>query len=336
MTKDNIILAAIEIISESGVHGLTTKVLAEKQKISESILYKHFKSLDDVLIEVVNYFARFDIMIENTVSSKNISYKKKIIEYIKSFVELYESYPDLASILLHCETLMRFEHTKDLIIMVINRRSNFIKKNVEKGLKIMVEAAETLAQGDINADISANTKDEVGDLAQSFRNMIDNIRNQVRIAERIAEGDLTVDVGVRSDRDILNIKFKEIVDKNNVVFSNVISAAEQVAAGSKQLSDSSMELSQGASEQAGSIEELTASIEEIDSQTKVNAQNAEKANDYAKDVKSNAAQGETQMNAMLGAMKEINESSANISKIIKVIDEIAMIIDEFFKKEKVL
>jgi methyl-accepting chemotaxis protein len=84
-----------------------------------------------------------------------------------------------------------------------------------------------------------------------------------------------------------------------------------------------MALSQGATEQASSIEELTASIEEISAQTKLNAQNATQAKNLAETAKDNAVQGNSRMKEMLKAMGEINDASGNISKIIKVIDEIA-------------
>jgi methyl-accepting chemotaxis protein len=105
--------------------------------------------------------------------------------------------------------------------------------------------------------------------------------------------------------------------------SNITIASEQVANGARQISDSSMALSQGATEQASSIEELSASIEEISSQTRRNAENAEEADKLAAAVRSNAEQCTAQMAEMLRAMEEINVSSSNISKIIKVIDDIA-------------
>jgi methyl-accepting chemotaxis protein len=84
-----------------------------------------------------------------------------------------------------------------------------------------------------------------------------------------------------------------------------------------------MSLSQGATEQASSIEELTASIEEIASQTRANAGNAEKAKEIATSAFQNAQVGNQQMGEMLTSMRDINEASTNISKIIKVIDDIA-------------
>ncbi|MCK9216650.1 MAG: methyl-accepting chemotaxis protein [Firmicutes bacterium] len=199
----------------------------------------------------------------------------------------------------------------------------FISRIISNPVKEMVEAADVLAQGDVNVDIRTNTKDEIGNLASSFRGMIANIREQARVAEKIAAGDLTVDVKVRSEKDLLNQKFFEIVEKNNEIMSNIVNASEQVAAGSKQVSDSSMALSQGAAEQASSVEELTASLEEVSSQTDINAKNAGNANELAEAAKNNAIDGNSKMQEMVKAMEEINESSANISKIIKVIDDIA-------------
>lgn len=151
------------------------------------------------------------------------------------------------------------------------------------------------------------------------------VRKLVLVADKVAEGDLDVSIEVNSRDELGNLAqaFDTMAKNVNDVMTDINSASEQVATGAKQVSDSSMALSQGATEQASSIEELTASIEEISSQTKQNAQNANQANTLAEDVKSNAVEGNGQMKLMLKAMEEINDASSNISKIIKVIDEIA-------------
>ena len=74
---------------------------------------------------------------------------------------------------------------------------------------------------------------------------------------------------------------------------------------------------------ASAIQQLTASIEEVAAETKRNAQNANEANERAIEVRTNAEVGNSQMKKMVTAMVEINDSSNNISKIIKVIDDIA-------------
>lgn len=147
----------------------------------------------------------------------------------------------------------------------------------------------------------------------------------VLVAEKIADGNLDVEVGItsRDEVGILGQAFQKMADNINDVMSNISFASEQVSAGARQVSDSSIALSQGATEQASSIEELTAALEEISSQTKLNAENADKADELARVVKENAIHGNSQMQEMLKAMEEINDSSQNISKIIKVIDDIA-------------
>lgn len=199
----------------------------------------------------------------------------------------------------------------------------FISRIISKPVGKMVEAADKLAMGDVNVNVETDTRDEIGSLAESFGRMIANIQRQALAVERIAAGDLTIEVDVRSENDLLGKKLFEMVEKNNEILTNINNAAEQVASGSKQVSDSSIALSQGATEQASSIEELTASLEEISSQTKLNAENANEASELAEASKSNALKGNNQMKEMLKAIEEINDASANISKIIKVIDDIA-------------
>jgi methyl-accepting chemotaxis protein len=160
----------------------------------------------------------------------------------------------------------------------------YISRLISKPIGQIVDAAKRIAKGDLNIELNINSKDEVGILAVAFEEMANNI---------------------------------------DEVMSNISVASEQVATGSKQMSDSSMSLSQGATEQASSIEELTASLEEISSQTNHNAESANEANVIAETAKENAINGNEQMKNMLKAMEEINSSSTNISKIIKVIDEIA-------------
>lgn len=113
-----------------------------------------------------------------------------------------------------------------------------------------------------------------------------------------------------------SLRFCEVIRNINV-------SASQVAEGSQQIASGSQNLSQGSAEQASSIEELTSSIAEIASQTKENATNASIAKSLSDKVQNEAVAGNSQMKQMVGAMKEINESSANIAKIIKVIEDIA-------------
>lgn len=151
------------------------------------------------------------------------------------------------------------------------------------------------------------------------------VQQVVDAAGRIAGGDLTTEVAIKSKDEIgvLAKSFNAMAEHLNQTMGAINQAAEQVAAGAQQIAASGEVLSQGSTEQASSIEEVTASMTEVSSQTKQNAISANQANELAVEAKDQAVRGNEQMEQMVRAMAEINESSANISKIIKVIDEIA-------------
>jgi methyl-accepting chemotaxis protein len=141
----------------------------------------------------------------------------------------------------------------------------------------------------------------------------------------VAGGDLGAYVAgdYRGDHQMLKNGLNDTLDSLNEILGQVAIATDQVASGSRQVSDSSQSLSQGATEQAASLEEITASMTEMASQTKQNAENASQANQLASSARDSAEKGNLLMQDMVKAMADIDDSSQNISKIIKAIDEIA-------------
>ena len=99
--------------------------------------------------------------------------------------------------------------------------------------------------------------------------------------------------------------------------------SNQVAGAAGQVSSSSQSLAEGASEQAASLEETSSSLEELSSMTRRNSENAQKANELAKQSRTAADKGVGDMQSMNAAMEAIKNSSDDIAKIIKTIDEIA-------------
>jgi methyl-accepting chemotaxis protein len=99
--------------------------------------------------------------------------------------------------------------------------------------------------------------------------------------------------------------------------------AGQVASAAGQVSSASQSLAQGTSQQAASLEETSASTEEINSMTRKNAESSRSAADSMAETAQRIAEANQNLEQMMISMKEINTSSDKISKIIKVIDEIA-------------
>ncbi|HTW64716.1 MAG TPA: methyl-accepting chemotaxis protein [Bryobacteraceae bacterium] len=105
--------------------------------------------------------------------------------------------------------------------------------------------------------------------------------------------------------------------------SELTEGAGQVSSASAQVASSSQSLAQGSSEQAASLEETSASSEEITSMTRKNAENSATAATLMADVDQRVQEGNRTLEEMMQSMREITGSSDKISKIIKVIDEIA-------------
>lgn len=100
-------------------------------------------------------------------------------------------------------------------------------------------------------------------------------------------------------------------------------SSDQLRGAAGQVSAASQTLAQGSSEQAASLEETSASVEELSSMTKRNAESAQQAKELSNQTRSAADLCAADMDEMNHAMDEIKTSSADISKIIKTIDEIA-------------
>jgi methyl-accepting chemotaxis protein len=104
---------------------------------------------------------------------------------------------------------------------------------------------------------------------------------------------------------------------------SLMEGSDQVAAASSQVSAASQSLAEGATEQAAGLEETSSSLEEMSSMTKQNADNAQQANHLAGDARKAAENGTAAVAKMTRAIDDIQKSSTETAKIIKVIDEIA-------------
>jgi len=105
--------------------------------------------------------------------------------------------------------------------------------------------------------------------------------------------------------------------------SSLGEASTQVAAAADQVSSASQQLASGASEQASSLEETSASLNEMASMAKRNSEGAKRANELARVARKSADTGAADMEQMRVSISAIKDSSDDIAKIIKTIDEIA-------------
>ena len=211
----------------------------------------------------------------------------------------------------------------------------FTLVSVRKPLKKISAFAGKLEEGDLGltsnsqSRIDVRSSDEIGTLARTMEHYNEKLKGYIgEIRDRmngLSEGDLTTESVYEFHGDFIIIKdsINRTVKNLRTTLGEVNKSAVQVSAGSKQIADGSQTLAQGATEQASSVDELSSSIAEIARKTKENAEMADQAARLANTIMGNAEKGSQQMDAMTTAVKDINAASRSISKVIKVIDDIA-------------
>lgn len=157
--KDSIILSAIEIINDVGIHELSVRELANRQNVTEPALYRHFKSKQEILAAVLDYYSGFDAMIADSIIQRNLNAKDAIIFFMRSFAENFENYPPLTAISMAYD-LLGYDTVLGPKIKAI-----FLFR--------LETLTRLIAQGQANREITANFQPE--DLAQIILGMGDSI-----------------------------------------------------------------------------------------------------------------------------------------------------------------
>lgn len=215
---------------------------------------------------------------------------------------------------------------------------NKIKKSVNNLAKVINEDVvgnfdkiiAAVDRGDLDVHISCEN------LTGTWCSIVNSVNSLItKYNEPIAEAievltklenrnfDCSVEGDYEGDFGKIKTALNRTIDALNNAMGSVNSSAVQVNSAAGQVSSASQSLSEGTTEQASSLEEISSSVEEISSQSRANAESANQAADITKIADTSAKSGNVEMENLIIAMEKINESSAKISKIIKVIDEIA-------------
>lgn len=207
----------------------------------------------------------------------------------------------------------------------------WIARRISKPIGQIVQAANKLADGDFNINIDINSKDETGQLAQSFQHMADTLKTIIADLtcglEAFAEGNFALDSQAKESYvgDYYPLLDSIIKMRDNLTHTllQINTAAEQVATGSDQVSSGAQALAAGSIEQAASVEELTASVERIAEQAMENSSAVMAASKSVQKTSADADAGNEHMEQLSQAMSDISSASNQIANITKVIEDIA-------------
>lgn len=219
-----------------------------------------------------------------------------------------------------------------LVLLLVAVASYFVASSIVKPIQSITKAAQQIADGDFEVNLCVNCNDEVGKLAKSFELTIERLINYQGYIDEISEilleisqGNLNVKAKRAYEGQFIKLKdnIQALVANLNKTMLHINNLSDEVACGSDQVANAAQSLSQGAAEQASSVEELSAAIAEISEHIKSNAEHAKLAHDRADVAGTELNHSNEEMHTMVNAMDEITSKSAEISKIIKVIEDIA-------------
>mgnify|MGYP000803738525 CR=1 FL=1 len=209
----------------------------------------------------------------------------------------------------------------------------FITVNkITKPISGLNAAAKKIAAGDLDINVDCHSRDDIGELAESFRQTTARLHSYVGYIDElsgvlndIAGGNLNINLKLDYKGKFADLKnaLDNITNSLNSTLSEINLAADQVAVGADQVSSGAQALASGSTEQAGSIEELVATVSEISDQVKKNAEKAENTSEKMNDIGREADLSNQRMNSMLSAMQDISSNTEEISAIIKTIEDIA-------------
>ncbi|EPD42976.1 methyl-accepting chemotaxis protein [Delftia acidovorans CCUG 274B] len=159
-----------------------------------------------------------------------------------------------------------------------------ITRSITEPLRMAVSVVDTVANGDLTANIVVQGRDEPAQLLSAMSSMNDKLRE---------------------------------------IMGRVRQSSDSIATGSSEIASGSLDLSQRTEQQASNLEETAASMEELTATVRTNADTAQQANKVASAASASAVEGGKSVALVVHTMQDISEASRKIAEITNVIDSIA-------------
>lgn len=206
-----------------------------------------------------------------------------------------------------------------------------ITKNMLRPIKQIQKASADLKAGNLDVDITYESPDELGQLANDFKDACATLHAMVEdtgvLLDQMANGDFTISEDNKSKYVGSFVEQFESMHQLGSQMSDTLEqinvASEQVAQGSGQLSCGAQALAEGATDQAGAVEELTATVENITEVANNNAAAAEESYETVRKAAEHAGQSREDLERLTEAMQRIDATSKEIQNIIGSIEDIA-------------
>ncbi len=218
-----------------------------------------------------------------------------------------------------------------LTIIMCKTVSGSLADSITLPIFELKEAVNKIKKGDFDVEITYESNDELGELAQDLRETCETLKGIVSDAGsmlvEMAEGNFTITSEAPElyvgDFETLIVAMNQLNSQLDATLRQIKESAGHVMIGSEQLAGSAQELAEGASEQACAVDELTSTIADVTNISEDSARNAMTAASSAKDAADDAASSREKIGKLTEAMERITETSKEIENIITAIEKIA-------------
>ena len=218
-----------------------------------------------------------------------------------------------------------------LAVIISLRIAKVIIEGITTPVDELKYAAAEMTQGRLDAEIAYESEDELGELADSIREVQVTLGAYVReiseTLEVIATGDLTKNFNeitdFRGEFGSIKTSFVRILKEFNITLNRILEAANDVDSGSDEIAGAAADLASGTSEQASAVEELTATIMTVNSMAEESARQTNEAADTTTKAVKEAEAEQVHMRELQEEMGRIKEISTQIEEIVTSIEEIA-------------
>lgn len=133
--REGIIISTIEALNEVGLQNLSTKIIANKEGVSEGTLFRHFKNKTEIMLAVLEHFGQYDDAIIKGSINKKLNPIETIRYFMGKYSEYYNNYPAITSIVQLYDCLMHDNELADKLRVILIKRFNFILKNIKEAQK---------------------------------------------------------------------------------------------------------------------------------------------------------------------------------------------------------
>lgn len=216
------------------------------------------------------------------------------------------------------------------LVVAMTIQSRMIRRKLIHPIIQIDKEMREIAQGNLssNFDLEPDTS-EIGMLIYSIHSTKAELKKYIDdiswMLSQMAQGNMNLEPKIRyiGDFESIQASLETILNSLNHTISRIDISSAQVFAHADQVSSGAQSLAQGATEQASTISELSSTISDLTERMNDIAENAKKAQDVSLEAAGNLNIGNQKMQDMHQAMEEISNSSQEIGKIIKTIEDIA-------------